>query len=590
MTHLLKIRLVLLVALIVCFQGRAGATQAPPVDLQLRQPGDLAVNGQPYRNALRIALPLGGELGAFMVNQQGWTMNWIDPVPVGIQPPGTVVDLEFEVVPNDVSSPIRFSGQWNGLAIGTSVDLSLDGYERATLPRMLTSLPAGILPAFTPPPGWVNEVLPDPDEQPVLPTGSAADKDRNITVRGTLAYLRKADSRYVAAYGTTAKVYDDNGILPAKLLGSAVVDLDGSFQVTFTWKEGFFREDDPDIYVKFVAKNSVAQVKAGILSTGAYHWKTPTRENYTGTNLNVGDLEPADEDDFPALHILANISKAWAWLKRHAYAPTQDVTVFWPEGDHSSYVAWPLDQIRIDKSSQWHEHTHIHEYGHHWMYKFDVDAALLPDYNNGYCDTGSPGHCLWCPENPNDAWDEGVPSWISNLVTSNFGDYGPPVPAQHTYQAESLRRCAQDGSFHSGIDTEGYTLALLHDFVDDGDDNDNDPAITTEWKDEMGRMDGGEILMELADHGIHSATGYIEHLRRRSGNPMSLWETAENNGFTGLDTTRPSGVMTVSSTSHEIGVEKAQTFIHYAISQPSDDFSGVGGYKVLVNAGGPGVP
>ena len=69
---------------------------------------------------------------------------------------------------------------------------------------------------------------------------------------------------------------------------------------------------------------------------------------------------------------------------------------------NGAYYSQSLNQIHVGTGEEFNESTIAHEYGHRLTAQFSVLST--PNYNNGWCDTPTPGHCVWCPENPTDAW------------------------------------------------------------------------------------------------------------------------------------------------------------------------------------------
>lgn len=175
---------------------------------------------------------------------------------------------------------------------------------------------------------------------------------------------------------------------------------------------------------------------------------------------------------------------------RTPYDPPKVQAVL-PDGATGAFYQSGSQEIHISTQHQWNEATHTHEFGHHFLSRFTT--TLVPDYCNDFCDSGSgctsgvdcekPGHRIWCPETDHDAWNEGWPNRLADVVTRSYPydyefDDGTEYKALFTRGQEALDTCCQDEQSYSPLVTEGFIGALLRDIEDDTqDDHDGDGIV-----------------------------------------------------------------------------------------------------------------
>lgn len=424
--------------------------------------------------------------------------------------------------------------------------------------------------------------------QPARPEGKSA-AGRNIRVRGRFVYFREShdddynyegDGRTMGADGVTVSVYDSDWEWD-DLLARGVLGPDGYYDFTFWYDDS----EAPDIYVEFRAANSKVDLVHPSIWNTTYVWNTPEKEDFGGTEINWGQRQPASEDHYAGLHLLATATRAWRWVDDYGYGGIDGVLISWPDADWPHYKpVW--ETIYIPEFKQWYESTVCHEYGHHWQQDFtDTDGT---DYCNAgaRCDDDDDcRHCLWCQETGGDAIQEGFPDWMSQHMTAKFNVlYGSP--AIFSYDFESLQRCT-DGSLNQFDDsnlTEGMLAAFLQDLTDTA--NDDDPN----------GYNGGEDVVTFSPQRVLQAQGIDDPLTPggliaslRSRNPefkSEIWRAAANNRFDGVDQTAPTAVTGLTSLSHATSGDSPDGTVELVWNASSDTESAVDGYSVRVSSGG----
>jgi hypothetical protein len=311
-------------------------------------------------------------------------------------------------------------------------------------------------------------------------------------------------ARVVGVDGINVRLLD-NDTVGSEEMWSGYTDPNGYFDTDeFIW-EGSDPDPDPDLVI--YAETEVAglvDVTDNSAGENTYWFDTPEVTDFNGSSYNFGTLTPSDSSMFPALHIFNSIVRADRFVREVSLHNLPKVQVIWPDdsqvGGAWYEYWWDPPEIHVSTQSQWEEATHTHGYGHHYIrttYSFDYPE---PDYcNDGtdYCDydSGVPAcyssdldkcsHCQWCQETDHDAFGEGFPNWLADVITRDYParytfDDGMPFEALHGGNEEEIDVCCQDGQPHDPFLTEGFIGALLRDIEDDmQDDHDDDGIIDT---------------------------------------------------------------------------------------------------------------
>ncbi len=564
----------LLMALCLLMVTTALADVRPPVEVRVLGEPRALVPGQPYQGQLELVTDMMGDFTDFRFEGEGWRQSRLDvPDNVFLNKSGRLV-IDFELEADAAAGPLEFVFEFDGYSVRESLDLS-----QAHLKRMTTNGEVSAIrdDGSVSPAGLEHRSLPVPV---VEPAAKAADDDeddptatvnRTIRVHGRFTYQR-SDGVTIGADAVWVRVYDED-IFGDDQLASVVTDAYGYYDVNID--TGDAGETNPDLYVHFQSSNAQVNVKDATWGN-TYTWATGTNDNYSGSTWNVGSLQPSDEGEHPALHILTDLARTWRWTINHEGYNTPTVDCQWPDGTSG---AWYNGQIHISSGREWNEATHTHEYGHHWIGNYAVQIA--PDYCNGICDTPTCGHCIWCQETDHDAFSEGWPNWYADVLTRSYaGDYG--IASLFTRNQENLNTCG--GVLDDPLLTEGFLGALMRD-IEDGTNDDHSQypgfADVMSW--------GTNEIFDVVDFD-HSTTpmGFLNDFKARYPSSREpLWETAKNCGYE-IDVTAP-GAATGMASSHSTVGDSPDPTVYYSWTIPYDDASGIAGYGIYIS-GAPGMP
>ncbi len=510
---------------LACIANPALARVGPPV--KVRWNGDWpapARGGAELIGRFELVSGDAGQVENLRIEGAGWTIRGFDGSPSVFLPPQSRRQFTFRAVPTDPTAPIVVSGTVNGIPFAKAFRLDAE--------RLATIGTPGRAQIVAPP-----AVL-DGSKDP-----SARMQGSPIRFRGRVIYTRQ-DNLVLGVDNIIVRIMDDDlaPFFADEQIASVLTDAAGYFDVTVPWNDlDAGVPDDPDVYLRIEAANLVCQVRSDD-TEDMYDWTTLdwTFTDYTGTDLQIGDIIPLT--DVPALHVWNSMIKA----NRHAsgvggMTPIPHVFVHWPDSLNGAFYANSLDEIHIGPNETWTEGTQVHEYGHHLQRKF---SSLLPtNYSNGFCDTPTPGHCVWCPENNTDAWQEGWANWFgSRMLRVWNGAYGhvPLSINDGRYTLETTQACT-DGNTYPGAMTEGYVGALLRDIEDgesDGYNGFGDCAM-----DVLSQGDN-QIFIIFRDDDPTTVAEFIQDYRTRSANQdLDFWHTIENVA-PAMNFTRPALVVT----------------------------------------------
>lgn len=506
-------------------------------------------------------------------------------------PAGGSVDVSFTWRPVRDGEPLVISYDIEGVPYEKSFDLSRAAIERISAPAATAAITTidplarqatpdlKTVAPVAPPPALTPEQRLERDKAAPRSTSEAV-AARNIRVHGRWLY-RRNDGALLGADGCTVRIWDNDSPFGPELLAQVATDAQGWYDATFFWNPcAVFCESEPDIYVEFRSENSEYNVKSTAFLAGAYSWATGTVNDYTGTDLDFGWLEPGAPGDHPALHLLSTLTKGWRQHVWNGYDMTS-IDCYWPEGTAGAYYN---GAVHFSPGEQWIEGTIIHEQGHHWVSNFGV--VIGPDYCNGICDTPSCGHCVWCQETDHDAWAEGFPNWIGEWIPSTYpGVYGYAAgnAGDGRYVLEALGDC---GTNDDPYRTENFLGALIHDVVDAPSDDHNGADA---WRDRLNMAATNIFVIADIDGASTPANFLTKFVARFPGQKEDFWETAKNCGYD-FDVSAPGAVTGLGSTSHTIGGNSPDATIDLYWTRAFDDASGVGGYGISITAGGPSFP
>jgi len=589
----LSLRMVALLsaaAIIAVFAaGPASATLGPPVRVKLLGAPAPAEAGKVWNGRLEITVGAPVELTSFRLEGSDWTRAQLDaPAIASMQKSATMI-VGVTALPADPTQPLTFTFDVDGHTFSKTLDLSAEHAARMLKGGELRPVTDEEAPQLSPP-----SKRPDLGPGPLIGTTpivapTEGEKSRTIRVHGRLVYYREADGLKIGADGITARVYDQNDFGDAHL-ATTVTDDQGYYDVTFNWNGCWNCGAEPDLYVQIETANDRVRVEDATWEN-SYTWKTRVWANYTGSDLNTGEVTPLSYSGSiePALHILTNVTRTWRWLLSHRGYDCPSLDVQWPDGATGAYYSSVFGEIHIGQDRQWDEDVCTHEYGHHWMRFYSWDN--WPGYCNGICDAGdwpNCGHCEWCPEDAGIAWSEGWANWLAMLIPSSYeADYGHKPISTRDY--EGIGYCTDGGVpgyLGDPVLTEGFPAALLQDIQDSvTDEHSQFPG----YPDALSVGDGPIFVCTDLDAPTNVIDFLFKFKARYAGWSEQIWQTAKNNGYE-IDGVAPSMVTGLTSTSHVTTGDSPDPTIDFTWNHPSDDASGVAGYAVLVTNAGAAMP
>ncbi|MHC5109405.1 MAG: hypothetical protein ACYTHJ_05960 [Planctomycetota bacterium] len=578
----------------------ASADVAPPVVIKMPRDTLEARSGEVFVGTFEIHVAKPGVLTDFRLDGEGWrVLSFEPPADSQFVQVGTL-HVPFQAVPQDANRRIRLSFRYDGRKVSKAYELGPRYFDQVGKARPLMTVEAPLSDAPALPP-WQ-----------VASEGVAASSGGAIPLQftGRLVYTR-SDGRVVGADHILVEVMDDDGLASDPLVDEVIAwgytDENGYFDSGVIWWDDcdVVGCDEPDIYVRFECDTSIGQVQdPGVLEED-YSWSTmdDIYEDFTGNVIHFGTMSPSDIGQMAAVHIWNSLVRTHRFIEDVAGVASDHVDVQWPENDSStSYYIEAFDEIYIVSDDSWREGTFVHEYGHHFLANHSVNTD--PDYCNDYCDgeevceagadCEDEGHCIWCPETDHDAWNEGFPNWLGDVIPRSFParyqfDDCTPYEPVDGYNFETTEECCQDHAIHNPWVTEGFVAALLRDIDDQLDtahDNaDNDDEGSPPSTDCMA-LGAEEIFTVVTVDQPTTPSQFIAMIRSRYGQQIpGLWNTARNLHFEFLsafptDTEPPGPVTVVSSPTHPSGVGGASPCISVEFDQPSDDVTGSAGYSV----------
>ncbi len=571
--------------------ARADVRTLPKVriDVENLRPAE---TGKPFVTTIEVVFPRDGVANSFTLAGEDWTVSKFDVPQTLAARRGESLSINVGAVPQDTSKPLTFSFVWEGETISETILLSKAYLEKRLRPYGLQWRP-GTMPveAQATQRGKADRNGPDRESG-----GECA--NMNLTIRGRFVYERFGEDcagagECTPADGITVRIVDSDLVFDETMWESQT-NSNGDFLAIFNWDDcDIFGCDCPDIYVEFEADTDVVTVQSSDILEIDYSWSTDDNvmEDFTGTNIDFGTLLPADPDPGeldtnPAVHIHNSITLAHLWVLINDGTNVEEVDVQWPDGDTGAFYNTFFEEIHVSVGRQWREDTHTHEYGHHFLENYSTNPS--PDYCNDICDDDGCGHCIWCEETDHDAWNEGWPNWLADVVTRaystlTFDGYAPLF----TRSQERLLTCSEDGLFGDPLITEGFAGALCRDIEDLGEDADGDGmqdiqplcasdslAIGANEIFEVVRLDQPENVLE-----------FITAFRNRFPNlAAGLWRTANSIGgpaYTWPDTMPPGIVTTLTSSSHPMGVGGTLPEITVDWFHAPDDASGSEDYSIV---------
>lgn len=400
---------------------------------------------------------------------------------------------------------------------------------------------------------------------------------RTVRVHGRLMMRPNDAEPRQGIDGITVYFMQVRDILDDIELRVETTDVNGNFDFNVTV------DGTPDLYIKVRALNSVVNVgtDAGFQTYGI---NFPTRENYAGTDFNLGEVLIGTRMNHPSW-IVSTITRAHRWYVANG-TTLPSVNVRWIDDVLGSSVYLPiagLEGIHLRSSATWQSDTVVHEYGHHFVAASPVQEVWPPDYTNSNCGWS---HCGWCEETQATAWSEGLPYFLQQEINADhLATYGWAQPNDRTY--ENLQDCSESeapGEFPREI--ELFLAAFLNDLIDaPRDDSIFAPGIFEESE-----LHISDILYVARTSRASNTTAFLDAMRTYLAGGLftdeqrqEFWAAAAVNGMD-ADSVPPTPVTSVSSPTHQVGVTSASNLPIMTFFGATDDNSGVDRYRVAIMA------
>ena len=310
-----KLLSLLLVAAALVGAGGARADIGPPVQVRIMGEPRAAEPGVPFKGQFKIEVGQPLMLDDILLTGRGWRQVSLAVGPQLSVDKASPQIIDFEAVPSDANEPLEMTFSIDGYEVTRTFDLSpaTIAFIRGPNPVEKVLDEADVLPLTE-----ATAVKPEPTLSPNgAPVPQTAEKGRNIRVHGRFVYVR-SDGYTIGADGMTVRVYDNDSPFPAAELAVVATDAQGYYDVTFYWGDDIF-DPQPDIYVRFETTNSRIQTESPSFLSGPYAWETGTTNDYAGTDLNYGTLQPSDINQHPAVHIQTNLTRTWRWWYGYGY-------------------------------------------------------------------------------------------------------------------------------------------------------------------------------------------------------------------------------------------------------------------------------
>ncbi len=290
-------------------------------------------------------------------------------------------------------------------------------------------------------------------------------RDRHIRVRGRVV-CERLDNRDVPVPGTRVYLRDMNESGSFHPLESGYTDAGGYFDITFLWVPDDHANPNLRVVVEPTGTRITVYNYDGTESD-VVRIESETRWNYTGSDLQLGWMEPAREQDHAVWHAFVVANRLHDWID-DTLGDDLPATIVRTNYGNPHLWRYSGEDVYLGSDHIWREASLARAYARAWLTFHDSDGPLGIAYCNDTCEAGEEVsdcfHCDWCNENARVAWVEGFCAYLADRFTADYeAAYGyPPL-----YEAdfEALDTCG-DGSWDAPDDTEGFFAALLRDIDD----------------------------------------------------------------------------------------------------------------------------
>lgn len=481
---------------------------------KIRWVGELptaAQAGQDFQGRFEVVAARPGLLEDVRVEGSGWSVHWLASGRT-VMASGQRRGFTFTARPIDPSEPLIVTAKFDGQEIRGTMRLDAVSLAGVTGHRRL-------LFASGPP-----RVGSPPRDRSAAPNRA---QTTAFHFTGRITYVRGGGPALeLGADHITVKIWDEDPVSD-ELIWQGETDLNGNFEAFVDWDDCDVSGcDDPDIYVEVITLNPTCIVKTADIFEVPYSWESAVMDNFTGNTIDFGTMKP-ETDQYGAFHVYTSIIRANRFGALFSMAPPQ-IQCRWPNDD-GTYYNRDQEEMSVGSDDTWNEGAPAHEYGHHLHYIY----GNLPEsnYENGFCDTPTPSHCVWCPENDQDAFKEGWADWFGSVVLRGYQSTYNVIPTaigDFRFTLDTTDVCQQDNQHWPGSNTEGYIGAVLRD-IEDAQNEDQDGGAADCDMDVM-TMGAGPIMTVFKDDDPTDIGQFLSHFRTRYGNQVDqdLWSTLRN--------------------------------------------------------------
>lgn len=576
------------------------ANVGPPLRIGMPANTEAAASGQMFAGVFEVEIGEDGLIDDIEISGDGWQVITVDkPAGPTLAAKG-VMRIPIRAVPLDAGQPLTLSVTYDGRRVSRTFRLGPETFARRgkDAPTVL------VRPGRTTPPDAADADL----SSPAVTTGGAIP----LRFTGRIIYDRPTDVNMdngspigpfteEGVHAIWVQVMDEDDISD-EVIWEGYTDKDGHFDSgNIQWDDCDVTGcDDPDLYLRWECDTPVVNVQdAEDITEPDYSWSTVENviDDFTGSFHDFGWVKPFLPAHMPVLHMHNSIHRARLFIefKSGGGYVVPEVDVLYPDGDNAFYDSF-FEEIHIGIFRRWMEATHTHEYGHHFLESFAVNTDT--NYCNGICDDPDDcGHCIWCEENATDAWNEGWPNWLADVVTRDYANEytftdGTPYTALVGRNLENINTCGEDGTFHDAEITEGFATALLIDIEDDTQDPiSGEPCFAGQYngvvieRQDCLAMGPEEIFNVTVNLQPTTPAQFITYFQLIHPESMpALYVTARTNTFPAdlfpEDTDPPGAVQSALSSTHPSGQGGPSPCITVDWDTPPDDVTGANAYSI----------
>jgi hypothetical protein len=468
--------------------------------------------GQDFSGRFEVIAARPGMLENLRVEGSGWT---VQPIASGraVMAKGQRRGYNFTARPSRETEPLVVTATFDGHEIRKTLRLDEASLARAGSRRL----------SFKDGPPRLENAQPRPEGAEPRRAQTTA-----FHFTGRLTYMRGGGVTPVelGADNIVVKIWDEDAVFD-ELIWEGGTDVNGNFDVHVNWDDCDISGcDDPDIYLEFITRSQVVDVQDDDLLETTYSWESPVMNNFTGNTIAFGTMMPDDPADYGACHVYTTVMRAARFAALYGMTPPM-VDCIWPSDIATSYSR-DDEEMYVNADETWHEFGITHEFGHHLHYIYG--NFPVAQYGNGYCDNPTPSHCMWCPENDQDAFKEGWAHWFASVVIRSYSNTYGIIPSSiddPRFQIELVNLCSQDQAHWPGPYTEGFVAAVLRD-IDDPENEDQDGGAADCYIDATS-LGADQIMTVFRDDDPTDIWQFLTHFRARYPQyDQDLWSTLQN--------------------------------------------------------------